>query len=148
MSYRRIVVGTDGSETASKAVEHAARLASSLGAAFIAVTAYDPHPPGPDRDRAEAPEEIKWRITASGVADERAQDAVRLARRAGVTEANAVSEAGTAAEALLEVADRRRADLIVVGSRGMSSPGRFLLGSVPNAVSHHAPCDVMIVRTS
>jgi nucleotide-binding universal stress UspA family protein len=148
MSYRRIVVGTDGSETASKAVEHAARLASSLGAAFIAVTAYDPYPPSLDRDRAEAPEEIKWRITASGVADEHAQDAVRLARRAGVTEANAVSEAGTAAEALLEVADRRRADLIVVGSRGMSSPSRFLLGSVPNAVSHHAPCDVMIVRTS
>jgi nucleotide-binding universal stress UspA family protein len=112
------------------------------------VTAYDPHPPGIDRDRAQAPEDIKWRITASGIADDHAQDAVRLARRAGVTEASAVSEAGTAAEALLEVADRRRADLIVVGSRGMSSAGRFLLGSVPNAVSHHAPCDVMIVRTS
>jgi nucleotide-binding universal stress UspA family protein len=148
MSYQRIVVGTDGSETAGKAVEHAARLAASIGAAFIAVTAYDPHPPGIDRDRAQAPEDIKWRITASGIADDHAQEAVRLARRAGVAEASAVSEAGTAAEALLEVADRRRADLIVVGSRGMSSAGRFLLGSVPNAVSHHAPCDVMIVRTS
>jgi nucleotide-binding universal stress UspA family protein len=147
MTYRRIVVGTDGSETASKAVEHAARLASSFGAAFIAVTAYDPHPPGLDRDRAEAPEDIKWRITASGLADDHARDAVRLARQTGVTEASAVAEAGTAAEALLEVADRRRADLIVVGSKGMSSAGRFLLGSVPNAVSHHAPCDVMIVRT-
>ncbi|HEX6476969.1 MAG TPA: universal stress protein [Acidimicrobiales bacterium] len=147
MSYRRIVVGTDGSETATKAVEHAARLASSVGAAFIAVTAFDPRPPGLDRDRAEAPEEIKWRITASGLADDHAQDAVRLARQEGVREASAVSEAGTAAEALLEVADRRRADLIVVGSKGMSSAGRFLLGSVPNAVSHHAPCDVMIVRT-
>ncbi len=147
MSYRRIVVGTDGSETATKAVEHAARLAASVGAALIAVTAYDPHPTGLDRDRASAPEDVKWRITASGLADDRAQDAVQLARKAGVTEARAISEAGTAAEALLEVADRRRADLIVVGSRGMSSPGRFLLGSVPNAVSHHAPCDVMIVRT-
>jgi nucleotide-binding universal stress UspA family protein len=147
MTYRRIVVGTDGSETATKAVEHAARLASTVGAAFIAVTAYDPHPPGLDRERAQAPEEIKWRITASGTADDHARDAVQLARQVGVTEASAVSEAGSAAEALLEVADRRRADLIVVGSRGMSSPGRFLLGSVPNAVSHHAPCDVMVVRT-
>jgi len=148
MTYDRIVVGTDGSETASKAVEHAARLAASVGASLIAVTAYDPHPQGLDRDRAEAPEDVQWRITASGLADDHAQGAVQLARRAGVRQATALSEAGTAAEALLEVAERRRADLIVVGSMGMSSPGRFLLGSVPNAVSHHAPCDVMIVRTS
>ena len=147
MTYRRIVVGTDGSETAGEAVEHAARLASTVGAAFIAVTAYDPHPPGLDRDRAAAPEDVKWRITASGLADDHARDAAQLARQAGVTETSAIAEAGTAAEALLEVADRRRADLIIVGSKGMSSPGRFLLGSVPNAVSHHAPCDVMIVRT-
>jgi nucleotide-binding universal stress UspA family protein len=147
MTYRRIVVGTDGSETANKAVEHAARLASSVGASFIAVTAYDPHPQGLDRQRYEAPEDVRWRITASGLAGDHAQDAVRLAQRAGVRDAHALSEAGSAAEALLEVAERRRADLIVVGSKGMSSAGRFLLGSVPNAVSHHAPCDVMIVRT-
>jgi nucleotide-binding universal stress UspA family protein len=148
VSYQRIVVGTDGSETASRAVEHAARLAVSVGASLIAVTAYDPHPQGLERDRADAPEDLKWRITASGLADDRAQDAVHLARKIGVTKATALSEAGTAADALLDVAERRRADLIVVGSKGMSSPGRFLLGSVPNAVSHHAPCDVMIVRTS
>ena len=147
MSYQRIVVGTDGSETASRAVEHAARLAASVGASLIAVTAYDPHPHGLERDRADAPEDLKWRITASGLADDRAQGAVYLARKVGVTKATALSEAGTAADALLDVAERRRADLIVVGSKGMSSPGRFLLGSVPNAVSHHAPCDVMIVRT-
>ena len=147
MTYRRIVVGTDGSETASQAVEHAARLAARVGASLIAVTAYDPHPQGLERDRAAAPEDLKWRITAPGLADDHAQGAVRLARHAGVRQATALSEAGTAAEALLDVAERRRADLIVVGSKGMSSPGRFLLGSVPNAVSHHAPCDVMIVRT-
>ena len=147
MSYQRIVVGTDGSETASRAVEHAARLAARVGASLIAVTAYDPHPEGLDRDRAGAPEDIKWRITASGLADDHAQDAARLAREVGVNRTTALSEAGTAADALLDVAERRRADLIVVGSKGMSSAGRFLLGSVPNAVSHHAPCDVMIVCT-
>lgn len=147
MTYQRIVVGTDGSETARRAVEHAAQLAASVGASLIAVTAYDPHPQGLDRDRAAAPDDIRWRITASGQADDHAQGAVRLAREVGVTQTTALSEAGTAAEALLDVAERRRADLIVVGSKGMSSPGRFLLGSVPNAVSHHAPCDVMIVST-
>lgn len=147
MTYRRIVVGTDGSETANKAVEHAARLAASVGASLIAVTAYDPHPQGLERDRAAAPEDLKWRITASGLADDHAQGAVRLAQQAGVTQTTALSEAGTAADALLDVAERRRADLIVVGSKGMSSAGRFVLGSVPNAVSHHAGCDVMIVST-
>jgi nucleotide-binding universal stress UspA family protein len=148
VTYRRIVVGTDGSDTAKIAVEHAARLASTVGASFLAVTAYDPNPPGLDRDREAAPDDLKWRITASGLADDHAQDAVRLARQTGVKEARAVSQAGTPAEALLDVAEERGADLIVVGSKGMTSPGRFLLGSVPNAVSHHAPCDVMIVRTT
>jgi nucleotide-binding universal stress UspA family protein len=147
VTYQRIVVGTDGSETARRAVEHAARLAVSVGASLIAVTAYDPHPQGLERDRAEAPDDIKWRITASGLADDHARGAAHLAREVGVTQAMALSEAGTAADALLDVAERRRADLIVVGSKGMSSAGRFLLGSVPNAVSHHAPCDVMIVST-
>jgi nucleotide-binding universal stress UspA family protein len=148
VTYRRIVVGTDGSETATKAVEHAVQLAARVGASIIAVTAYDPHSQGRDRDQAAAPEEIQWRVTGPGAADEHARAAVRLAHQSGVADATALSEEGTAAGALLDVADRRRADLIVVGSKGMSSPSRFLLGSVPNAVSHHAPCDVMIVRTA
>lgn len=148
MTYRRIVVGTDGSETATKAVQHAAELASRVGASLIAVTVYDPHPQGLGREEATAPEEIQWRITGPGAADERARAAVRLAHQAGVKDATALAEAGTPANTLLDVADRRDADLIVVGSKGMSSPSRFLLGSVPNAVSHHSPCDVMIVRTT
>ncbi len=54
---------------------------------------------------------------------------------------------GDAASAIIDVASTARADLIVVGSRGMSGAARFLLGRVPNKVSHHAPCDVLIVRT-
>jgi nucleotide-binding universal stress UspA family protein len=148
VTYRRIVVGTDGSDTATKAVEHAVQLAVRVGASMIAVSAYDPHSHGVDRDRASAPEEIQWRVTGPGAADEHARAAVRLAHQAGVADATALSEEGTPAGALLDVADRRSVDLIVVGSKGMSSPSRFLLGSVPNAVSHHAPCDVMIVRTT
>ncbi len=52
------------------------------------------------------------------------------------------------ADALLEVAESTKADLIVVGNRGMSGVKRFVLGSVPNKVAHHAPCAVLIVHTT
>ena len=55
---------------------------------------------------------------------------------------------GGAAEALLETAEAIHARLIVVGSKGMSRGERYLLGSVPNKVSHHASCNVLIVRTT
>ena len=54
---------------------------------------------------------------------------------------------GDAADAILDVAEEQRADLIVVGNKGMTGAKRFLLGSVPNKISHHAPCSVLIVRT-
>jgi nucleotide-binding universal stress UspA family protein len=52
------------------------------------------------------------------------------------------------AEAILNVAEQTGADLIVVGNKGMTGARRYLLGSVPNNISHHAPCSVMIVRTT
>ena len=55
---------------------------------------------------------------------------------------------GDPADAILDVAEERGADLIVVGNKGMTGAKRFLLGSVPNKVSHHAPCSVLIIRTS
>ena len=55
---------------------------------------------------------------------------------------------GDAADAILDVAEEQAADLIVVGNKGMTGAKRFLLGSVPNKVSHHAPCSVLIVRTT
>ena len=55
---------------------------------------------------------------------------------------------GDPADAILDVAEEKDADLIVVGNKGMTGAKRFLLGSVPNKVSHHAPCSVMIIRTT
>jgi nucleotide-binding universal stress UspA family protein len=54
---------------------------------------------------------------------------------------------GPPAEALLDVAEQIGAGLIVVGNMGMTGTKRFLIGSVPNRISHHAPCDVLIVKT-
>jgi nucleotide-binding universal stress UspA family protein len=53
---------------------------------------------------------------------------------------------GDPAEVIIQVANEQQADLIVVGSRGLTGIQRFLLGSVSSKVSHHAPCSVMIVR--
>ena len=69
-----------------------------------------------------------------------------VAREAGVT-VNVYPRQGDPADAILDVAEEREADLIVVGNKGMTGAKRFLLGSVPNKVSHHAPCSVLIIRT-
>ncbi|WP_309233282.1 universal stress protein [Conexibacter sp. W3-3-2] len=55
---------------------------------------------------------------------------------------------GEAADAILRIADEQGADLIVVGNKGMTGAARFLLGSVPNKITHHAPCNVLVVRTT
>lgn len=145
--YRNVVVGTDGSETATAAVRAAAELASASGARLTVVTAFTPHPAETARAQEEAPEEIKWRITDSGQADEKAGAACQLARELGVKDVRARAESGDPADALIDVAEDTGGDLIVVGSKGMTGAARFLLGSVPNKVSHHAPCDVLIVHT-
>jgi nucleotide-binding universal stress UspA family protein len=72
----------------------------------------------------------------------------RDARTAGVSQIETFARVGDAADAILDVAEEQGTDLIVVGNKGMTGATRFLLGSVPNKVSHHAPCSVLIVRTS
>ncbi|HYY06277.1 MAG TPA: universal stress protein, partial [Candidatus Limnocylindria bacterium] len=69
------------------------------------------------------------------------------AERVGVSVSTHARE-GDPADALLDVAEETKADLLVVGNKGMTGAKRFLLGSVPNKVSHHAPCSVFIVRTT
>jgi nucleotide-binding universal stress UspA family protein len=140
-------VGTDGSERAGVAVRQAAELAAASGARLTVVTAYAPSPQAPLPDQAEIPEEIRWRITDSASADETAALGCRIAQAAGAKDVRARSAKGDAAAALIEVAEDTGADVIVVGSKGMTGASRFLLGSVPNTVSHHAPCDVLIVDT-
>ena len=69
------------------------------------------------------------------------------ARRAPSASRQSYARKGNPAEAILDVAEEQGADLIVVGSKGMQGSRRFLLGSVPDKISHHAPCSVLIVRT-
>lgn len=161
-SYKSVLVGTDGSPTASLAVEASARLAESIGVGMTIVCAFEP--PSEEelermksgdvldqwgsRDRfKDVPEELRWRIaTASQAGDvlERAQD---LAAKHGV-DATTTAVEGPAADVLLKLAEEGGYGLIGVGNVGMSGTRRFMLGNVPNRISHHASKDVLIIRTA
>jgi nucleotide-binding universal stress UspA family protein len=97
--FKSILVGTDGSETATEAVRQAVGLAEKVGAELQVVSAYEPVPAQRlAEERRQAPEDLQWTIN-----------------------------------------EREDIDATLAG---------FLLGSVPNKVSHHAPCSVLIIRTT
>lgn len=146
--FRSVVVGTDGSDTATQAVRQAVDLASALGAKLELVSAYEPVPAQRLNDeRRQAPEDLQWAINPREDVDATLEAAAVIAREAGVA-VDVYPRQGDPADAILDVAEEREADLIIVGNKGMTGAKRFLLGSVPNKVSHHAPCSVLIIRTS
>ncbi len=146
--FRSIVVGTDGSDTARKAVDEAIDLAKSVGASVYLVSAYEPVPQSRLREEArQMPEDLQWMVNRREEVDATLSDAADIVREAGV-DVETFAREGDPADAILDVAEERDADLIVVGNKGMTGARRFLLGSVPNKVSHHAPCSVLIVRTT
>jgi nucleotide-binding universal stress UspA family protein len=123
--YRKILVGTDGSKTASKAVDRAVDVAKASGASLTIFTAATPS----KGEKVVATE--AQRHATSGVAiDTRVADAEPVG-------------------ALIDTARTGGYDLLVMGNRGMTGVTRFLrLGSVPNKVSHHLPCSLLIVKTT
>jgi nucleotide-binding universal stress UspA family protein len=146
--FASIVVGTDGSETASKAVAAAIELARVAHATLEIVSAYEPVPA--QRLRAEArqvPADVQWMVNAREDVEATLAEAAEPAAEAGL-EVRTYAREGDPADAILDVAEERGSDLIVVGNKGMTGAKRFLLGSVPNKVSHHAPCSVLIIRTT
>jgi nucleotide-binding universal stress UspA family protein len=148
--YRSIVVGTDGSSTAERAVDVAGELGRRLGAEVHVVTAYQP-----------VRSAMLAGVGAMGgsvpppawLGDDERVAAEEVVRRAGERLAQAgisatqVARLGEPADALLVLAEEIGADLIVVGNRGMTGVRRYLLGSVADRVAHHAPCSVHIVHT-
>ena len=123
--YQRIIVGTDGSATAAKAVARAVELAGSTGASLTIMTAASPE------KGQRVVDEAKARHESSGV------DIDTL-----VVDKEPVS-------ALIETARSGGYDLVVVGNKGMTGVSRFFrLGAVPNKLSHHLPTSMLIVRTT
>jgi nucleotide-binding universal stress UspA family protein len=140
-----IVVGTDGSDTAQHAVAEAVRLATALDAQVHVVSAFEPlrgaHVTGAPEGAAKV-----WAPLPDDKVDAILSQAVARIRMAGLTVTpHAVRE--DPADALLGVAEKVSATMIVVGSKGMHGARRLALGNVPNKVSHHARCNVLIVAT-
>jgi nucleotide-binding universal stress UspA family protein len=146
--FKRIVVGTDGSDTASHAVGEAIDLAKATGASVAFVSAYEPVPQGRLREESvEVPGDVLHAVGPREDVNVILEAATGRANQAGV-DAEAYPREGDPADAILDVAEEIGADVIVVGNKGMTGAARFLLGSVPNKISHHAPCGVFIVRTT
>ena len=146
--FGSIVVGTDGSETASEAVRQATELAKAVGASIDLVSAYEPVSSARLREEAQqVPKDLEWMVNPREDVDATLKKAAEEIEEAGVGVQTYARE-GDPADAILDVAEERDAGLIVVGNKGMTGAKRFLLGSVPNKVSHHAPCSVLIIRTT
>lgn len=122
--YKKLLIATDGSVTAGHAAETGMDVAKATGAEVLLLFVGDP----------KAGEKVL-------------SQAQKAYDKAGVT-VTPKSVSGDPADMICEVAERDGVDLIVVGNKGMTGAKRFLLGSVPNQVSHHAPCNVLIVKTT
>jgi nucleotide-binding universal stress UspA family protein len=118
------------------------------GAQLRIVSAYEPVPAARLGEEAQqVPADLQWAVNPREDVDATLGAAAEAARSAGV-EVVTYARQGDPADAILDVAEEQGADLIVVGNKGMTGARRFLLGSVPNRVSHHAPCSVLIIRTT
>ncbi|HVX22707.1 MAG TPA: universal stress protein [Acidimicrobiales bacterium] len=140
--FSTIVVGTDGSQTAKRAVAVAADLARQTGGRLHLVNGYrDPADPGGTAELYRATRS-RWHEASEAVleeaVDDPALDGLPVDRHSVV---------GGPTDALVAVAEEIGADLIVVGNRGLQG-ARRTAESIPESVAHRAPCHVLIVKTT
>ncbi len=145
--YQTIVVGTDGSERALDAVRRAGQVAKLSGAKSVHVVAAGEPLSNAETRRIEAnlPSEFRDLVTPHLTAVGRFSEARALLASFGAEVIEHEID-GDAASAILDVATSVKADLVVVGARGLGALQRFVRGSVSTRVAHHSPCDVLIVE--
>jgi nucleotide-binding universal stress UspA family protein len=140
-----ILVGTDGSETATRAVARAAELASERGAVLHIVMAYKPVPVQKLHAlRATLPEEFRCSVSADSEAKLALRQAAEHASKTGVTVETHLGT-GDPAKVILKTAQDIGADVIVVGNKWIE---RRIRTSVPGGVSQGADRDVLVVDTT
>jgi nucleotide-binding universal stress UspA family protein len=140
-----VAVGTDGSGTADKAVDFAIDLAARYEAKIVFISAYVPVSESRlKREAREAPDEVQWTINPAEDVDSTLRECEERAEQRGLRWASEARQ-GDPAKILVELAAGNDADVLVIGNKGMD---RKVLGSVPNSVSHNAPCSVLIVKTT
>jgi nucleotide-binding universal stress UspA family protein len=149
--FKAIVVGTDGSDGGNRAVLAAADLAATQPDSVLHIVSVQKPLSATALAASEmaaaAPiaAEMNWEAEIREELEARLGRAAKSAEQPGLR-IETHARFGGPADVICELAEQLEADLIVVGNRGMKG-GRRLLGSVPNSVSHHAPCSVLIVDT-
>ena len=147
-SYTTVLVGTDGSESSFRAVDRAASVAADSGATLLLLTAYRPMNPREVQDARQALGDEAYKVCGSTPAEDVLRDAADRAKSLGVTDVETLAVEGDPVDALIQMVDTRKVDLLVVGNRGLNSLAGRLLGSVPANITHKANCDVLIVHTT
>jgi nucleotide-binding universal stress UspA family protein len=147
--YTTVVVGTDGSETSFRAVDRAASLARDSDATLLIACAFEPMP---DRDVARAQDvlgpDAAYQVVGTAPAEDTVSRARDRATAAGATKLDTVVVQGKPADVLQKVVTDSKADLLVVGNRGLNTLAGRIIGSVPLDVARHSSIDVLIVHTT
>ncbi len=138
-----VAVGTDGSDTADEAVAAAAEIARRFDASLVLLSALQ-EKRGPDSSPSGDSMEIQWAFNPAARLREilhRTEQRLQSQK----LDCSTMIDEGDPGEVLVRLAEECHADLLVIGNKGMH---RRMLGSVPNSVTHRAPCSVFVVKTT
>lgn len=147
-AYTTVVVGTDGSPTSYVAVERAAAVARDSDAQLVIVSAYTP---ASGEDTAEAEDILgdeAYQVRGWTPAEEALRTAEDKAAAVGATKVTKIAEDGAPVDVLRRAVDTHKADLLVVGNKGLNTLSGRILGSVPSDVARRSGVDVLIVHTT
>ena len=145
-SYKTVVVGTDGSDSSLRAVERAGALASAPDATLVIATAY--FPSTDDSRAADVLKDEGYKIAGNAPIYAILREAKDRAKAAGANSIEEKAIVGAPVDALIDLAEEVKADLLVVGNVGLSTIAGRLLGSVPANVARRSKVDVLIVHTT
>ncbi len=145
-SYKTVVVGTDGSDSSLRAVDRAGALASGPDAKLVIATAY--FPSSDDSRAADVLKDEGYKLSGNAPIYAILREAKDRAKAAGANTIEEKAVVGAPVDALVDLAEEVKADLLVVGNVGLSTIAGRLLGSVPANVSRRSKVDVLIVHTT
>jgi nucleotide-binding universal stress UspA family protein len=145
MPIETVAVGTDGSDTATTAVQFAIELAEKFGSRIVFISSYRPVSESRlKHEQKDAPQDVQWAINPAEDVEDALRSVEALADEHGLKWTSEARE-GDPSDVLVDLAEEHGADVLVIGNKGMH---RRVIGSVPNSVSHKAKCSVMIVKTT
>ena len=146
VAYRTVVVGTDGSDSSLRAVDRAGTIAAKADAKLIIATAYLPHTENPRE--ADLLKDEGYLVSGNAPVYAILRAARDRAAAVGARHPDERAVVGAPVDALVELAEDVKADLLVVGNVGLNTFADRVLGSVPTAISRRARTDVLIVHTT